>query len=161
MYNRDEYKNEYSTRTSRSITNSSVVADMPPHTYTNVFARRRQAFITYSQHLTPSNYQAWKSVWCRKSRMAELQSCEGRIMIDSVVWAQYFNVTDTQTATSRDRHTDSHVTWQTHRQPRHVTDTQTATSRDRHTDSHVANAMASGGKNVLERTRYEVVETLI
>jgi len=25
---------------------------------------------------------------------------EGRMMIDSVVWAQYINVTDTQTATS-------------------------------------------------------------
>jgi len=33
--------------------------------------------------------------------MAGLQSGEGRVMIDSVVWAQYINVTD--------RHTDSHV----------------------------------------------------
>jgi len=33
--------------------------------------------------------------------MAGLQSGEGRLMIDSVVWAQYINVTD--------RHTDSHV----------------------------------------------------
>jgi len=33
--------------------------------------------------------------------MAGLQSGEGRTMIDSVVWAQYINVTD--------RHTDSHV----------------------------------------------------
>jgi len=33
--------------------------------------------------------------------MAGLQSGEGRMMIDSVVWAQYINVTD--------RHTDSHV----------------------------------------------------
>jgi len=33
--------------------------------------------------------------------MAGLQSREGRMMIDSVVWAQYINVTD--------RHTDSHV----------------------------------------------------
>jgi len=33
--------------------------------------------------------------------MAGLQSGEDRIMIDSVVWAQYINVTDTQT--------DSHV----------------------------------------------------
>jgi len=29
--------------------------------------------------------------------MAELQSDEGRMMIDSVVWTQYVNVTDTQT----------------------------------------------------------------
>jgi len=35
-----------------------------------------------------------------KTRMAGLQSGEGRMMIDSVVWAQYINVTDTQTATS-------------------------------------------------------------
>jgi len=33
--------------------------------------------------------------------MAGLQSGEGRMMIDSVVWSQYNNVTDT--------HTDSHV----------------------------------------------------
>jgi len=32
--------------------------------------------------------------------MAGLQSGEVRMMIDSVVWAQYVNVTDTQTATS-------------------------------------------------------------
>jgi len=31
--------------------------------------------------------------------MAELQSGEGRMMIDSDLWAQYINVTDTQTAT--------------------------------------------------------------
>jgi len=32
--------------------------------------------------------------------MAGLQSGEGLMLIDSVVWAQYINVTDTQTATS-------------------------------------------------------------
>jgi len=32
--------------------------------------------------------------------MAGLQSGEGRMMIDFVVWAQYINVTDTETATS-------------------------------------------------------------
>jgi len=41
--------------------------------------------------------------------MAGLQSGEGRMMIDSVVWAQYINVTDTQTDTQRDRQTDRHV----------------------------------------------------
>jgi len=35
--------------------------------------------------------------------MAGLQSDEGRVMIDSVVWAQYINMTDTQTATSLSR----------------------------------------------------------
>jgi len=44
------------------------------------------------------NYQV--HIWYGKTRMAGLQSGEGRMMIDSVVWAQYINVTDTQTATS-------------------------------------------------------------
>jgi len=39
--------------------------------------------------------------------MSGLQSGEGHVMTDSVVWAQYINVTDRQTDT------------QTHRQPRH------------------------------------------
>jgi len=39
-------------------------------------------------------------IWCEKTRMAGLQSREGRITIDSVVWAQYIIVTNTQTATS-------------------------------------------------------------
>jgi len=37
----------------------------------------------------------------KRTRMAGLQSGKGRTMIDSVVWAQYINVTD--------KHTDSHV----------------------------------------------------
>jgi len=39
--------------------------------------------------------------------MAALQSGEGRMMIDLVVWPQYINVTDTQTHSHS--HTDSHV----------------------------------------------------
>jgi len=39
-------------------------------------------------------------IWSGKTRMAGLQSGEGRMTIDSVVWAQYINVIDTQTATS-------------------------------------------------------------
>jgi len=35
------------------------------------------------------SYLVWK-----KTRMAGLQSREGRMMIDSVVWAQHINVTD-------------------------------------------------------------------
>jgi len=35
--------------------------------------------------------------------MAELQSREGRMMIDSVVWAQYINVTNTQKTTQPHR----------------------------------------------------------
>jgi len=38
-------------------------------------------------------------IWHGKTRMAGLQSGEGRMMIDSVIRAQYVNVTDTQTAT--------------------------------------------------------------
>jgi len=45
-------------------------------------------------------------VW--ETRMAGLQSGEGRMMIDSVVWAQYTNVTDTQPR----RHNKSSVTGQ-------------------------------------------------
>jgi len=44
--------------------------------------------------------------WCGKTRMAGLQSGKGLMMIDSVVWAQYINVTDRQT----DRQTDRYVT---------------------------------------------------
>jgi len=40
-------------------------------------------------------------IWYGKIRMAGLQSGEGSMMINSVVWAQYTNVTDT--------HTDRHV----------------------------------------------------
>jgi len=40
--------------------------------------------------------------------MAGLQSGEGRIMIDSVVWAQYINMTDTQTAASCGKNNDWH-----------------------------------------------------
>jgi len=46
----------------------------------------------------PSSYLV--HIWWGKTRMAGLRSGEGRLMIDSVVWAQYINVTDTQTATS-------------------------------------------------------------
>jgi len=42
----------------------------------------------------PSSYRV--HIWYGKTRMAGLQSGEGRMMIDSVVWAQYINVTDTQ-----------------------------------------------------------------
>jgi len=33
-------------------------------------------------------------IWYRKTRTAELQSSEGCMMIDSVVWAQYINMTE-------------------------------------------------------------------
>jgi len=41
--------------------------------------------------------------------MAGLQSDEGRMMIESVVWTQYINVTDTETATKRDRQPRRHI----------------------------------------------------
>jgi len=43
-------------------------------------------------------------IWYGKTRMAGLQSGEGRMMIDSVVWAQYINVTDTPTDRQTRRH---------------------------------------------------------
>jgi len=42
----------------------------------------------------PSSYRI--HIWYKKTRMAGLQSGEGRMMIDSIVLAQYVNVTDTQ-----------------------------------------------------------------
>jgi len=51
-------------------------------------------------HFTPSmrKYLYYQfHIWYEKTRMAGLQSGEGRMMIDSVVWAQYVNVTDRQT----------------------------------------------------------------
>jgi len=42
--------------------------------------------------------------------MAGLQSAEDRMMLDSVVWAQYINVTDTQT----DRHVSTEIAAPTH-----------------------------------------------
>jgi len=46
-------------------------------------------------------------IWYGKTRLAGLQYDEGRMMIDSVVWAQYINVTDTQTDTQPRRHSKS------------------------------------------------------
>jgi len=40
------------------------------------------------------SYLAWET------KVAKLRSGKGHMIIDSVVWAQYINVTDTQTATS-------------------------------------------------------------
>jgi len=77
----------------------------PPHNYEN------NAFITYSQYLMrsmmgiPSSYQV--HIWYGETRMAGLQSGEGCTMIDSVVWAHYVNVTDTQTVTQPCRHGNS------------------------------------------------------
>jgi len=49
-------------------------------------------------HLMPSMREIPSScrvhIWYGKIRMAGLQSVEGRMMINSVVWAQYINVTD-------------------------------------------------------------------
>jgi len=46
----------------------------------------------------PSSYRV--HIWYGETSIAGLQSGEGRMMIASVVWTQYINVTDTQTATS-------------------------------------------------------------
>jgi len=51
--------------------------------------------------------------------MAGLQPVEGHMMIDSVVWAQYINVTDTRTDRQLRRHSTAApmhcVRWQKHR----------------------------------------------
>jgi len=49
--------------------------------------------LTSSMSGIPSSYRV--HILCGKTRMAGLQSGEGRRMIDSVVWTQYINVTDT------------------------------------------------------------------
>jgi len=46
-----------------------------------------------------SSYQF--HIWCGKTRMPRLQSGEGRLMIDSVVWPQYINATNTHTQPRR------------------------------------------------------------
>jgi len=61
-----------------STTRSSAIADKPPN--------------------AAGSYLVWKT------RMAGLQSREGRTMIDSVVWAQYINVLDTQMHRQPHRH---------------------------------------------------------
>jgi len=47
---------------------------------------------------------SYLDIWCGQTRMAKLQSGEGRMMIDSVVWTQYINVTDTLTYRQPGRH---------------------------------------------------------
>jgi len=50
---------------------------------------------TPSTRRIPSSYRV--RIWYGKTRMTGLQSGEGRMMTDSVVWTQYINVTDTHT----------------------------------------------------------------
>jgi len=54
--------------------------------------------LTPSVRGIPSSYRVHS--WYRKTRMAGLKCREGHVMIDSVVWVQYINMTDRQTATS-------------------------------------------------------------
>jgi len=46
-------------------------------------------------HLTPSVRGSPRATWYEKTRTAGLQSRGSRMMIDSVVWAQCINVTET------------------------------------------------------------------
>jgi len=59
-------------------------------------------FLTPLMRGIPSSYRV--HIWCRKIRMAGLQSGESRMMIDSVVWAQNVNVTHTHTHRQPRRH---------------------------------------------------------
>jgi len=52
-------------------------------------------------HLMPSIFSSYRvHIWHGKTRMAGLQSGIGRMMINSVVWVEYIDVTDTQMASS-------------------------------------------------------------
>jgi len=100
-------------------TRGSAVADKPPDArvlsivapLVNECDLLAEFFHFYlpSSHLTPSMSGIPSSyrvhIWYRygKTRMAGLQCGQGRIMMDSVVWVQYINVTDT--AYKRDRQT--------------------------------------------------------
>jgi len=91
-------------------TTTSDVADMPPSACIHQGAPRNcenNEFVTYFQHLMPSVSGTPLScrvrIWYGETRMAGLQSGESRIMIDSVVWAQYINVTDTQPRRHKNR----------------------------------------------------------
>jgi len=88
------------------FTSGSAVADMLPPERLYECIRKRppcncennvSPALTPSMRRIPSSYRV--RIWYGKTRIASLQSGENRMMIDSVVWAQYINVTDTQTAT--------------------------------------------------------------
>jgi len=53
------------------------------------------SYLTPSMRGIPASYRV--HIWYGKTRMAGLQSGAGHTMITSIVWAQYINVTDTQT----------------------------------------------------------------
>jgi len=71
------------------------------------------SILTYFCHLMnsmrgiTSGYQV--HIWYGKTRMAGLQSGEGRVMINSVVWAQHINVTDTQPLFVTERQPRHHI----------------------------------------------------
>jgi len=54
--------------------------------YLPIFHYTRDMLLSYRVH-----------IWYKKLGMARLQPGEGRMMIDSVIWAQYINLTDTKT----------------------------------------------------------------
>jgi len=80
------------------------------------FTRKQLLTLTdtylHLSHLTPSatgilsSYRAHS--WYGKTRMAGLQSGEGHMIIDSVVWAQYTNMSDTPTHRQLRHHSNSH-----------------------------------------------------
>jgi len=95
------------------IDKSSAAADMPPeHLYERIRQRpprncKNNVSPTFDAlnegHLLElsGSYLVWET------RMAGLQSGEGRMMIDSVVWTQHINMTDTQRATHPRRDSNS------------------------------------------------------
>jgi len=88
-----------------------AIADKPPDVCTRCQDLPSGEWLRFTGVLfqllpNPLSFDAINSLelsasWYSKTRMAALQSDEGRTMIDSVVWAA--------TIHQRDRHTDSHV----------------------------------------------------
>jgi len=81
----------------RTLTYNKKLADKPPDAGLVRFCD----FYLPISNLTPSMRGSSQAIgFIFGIGMAGLQAGEGRTMTDSVVWAQYINVTDTQTATS-------------------------------------------------------------
>jgi len=84
--------------------NSSAVVDMLPEClYKRIYQRpphncENNISPTFDT-LKEGDHLKLSSSWYGKTKMAGQQSPEGRIMTDSVIWAQYINETDTQIAT--------------------------------------------------------------
>jgi len=101
----------YRTLTSQYLDHVYAYMGMSPSFFARV---DKSCFIYQNASGIPSSYRV--HIWYRKTRMAELQSGKGCMMIDSVIWTQYIKVTET--------HTDSHVAVAANPAPTHCTERQ-------------------------------------